>query len=54
MADIFRKSSLDKLSSPEQLGRAITIISPSFWIAAIGDGYVLTGFREPEWSEKLL
>ena len=36
MADIFRKSSLDKLSSPEQLDKAITIISPSFWIAALG------------------
>ena len=41
MADIFRKSSLDKLSSPEQLDKAITIISPSFWIAAIGGGLII-------------
>ena len=41
MADIFRKSSLDKLSSPEQLDKAITIISPSFWIAAIGGGFII-------------
>ncbi len=36
MANIYRKAALDKLSSPEQLDKAITIISPSFWIAAIG------------------
>ncbi len=41
MADIFRKSSLDKLSSPEQLDKAITIISPSFWIAAAGGGLII-------------
>lgn len=36
MANIYRKSALDKLSSPEQLDRSITIISPSFWIAVLG------------------
>ena len=36
MADIFRKSALDKISSPEQLDRSIRMISPSFWIAAVG------------------
>ena len=41
MADYYRKSSLDKLSSPEQLDRAITIISPSFWVAAIGGGLII-------------
>ena len=41
MPDIFRKTSLDKLSSPEQLDKAITIISPSFWIAAIGGGLII-------------
>ena len=41
MADIYRKSALDKLSSPEQLDKAITIISPSFWIAAIGGGLII-------------
>ena len=32
MADIFRKKSLEKLVSTEQLDRMITIIKPSFWI----------------------
>ena len=36
MANIYRKSALDKLSSPEQLDKAIVIVSHSFWIAFIG------------------
>lgn len=36
MADLFRKSSLDKLSNPEQLDRAITISKPMSWLALIG------------------
>ena len=36
MADIYRKSSLEKLSNPEQLDRAITISSPMSWLALIG------------------
>lgn len=36
MADLYRKSSLEKLSSPEQLDRMIVITSPSFWIAMLG------------------
>ena len=36
MKEIYRKSVLEKMSSPEQLDKAITIISPSFWIAAAG------------------
>lgn len=36
MADIFRKSSLEKISNPEQLDRAITITSPMSWIALMG------------------
>ncbi|MDR0886990.1 MAG: NHLP bacteriocin system secretion protein [Clostridiales Family XIII bacterium] len=36
MAELFRKSSLEKLSSPEQLDRMIVITSPSFWIAMLG------------------
>ncbi len=35
MADIFRKSSLDKLSNPEQLDRMIKISSPLSWLALI-------------------
>lgn len=33
---IYRKSSLEKLSSPEQLDRMIVITSPTFWIAVAG------------------
>lgn len=36
MADLFRRSVLDKLSSPEQLDKAIVITSPSFGIALLG------------------
>lgn len=41
MADIFRKSITDKLSSPEQLDRSIRIIPPSFWIAVAGGGLII-------------
>ena len=36
VASIYRKSALEKLSSPEQLDKAIVIVSPSFWIAFMG------------------
>ena len=35
MADLYRKSSLDKLSNPEQLDRMIRISSPLSWLALI-------------------
>ncbi len=35
MADLYRKSSLDKLSNPEQLDRMIKISSPMGWLALI-------------------
>lgn len=41
MANIYRKAALDKISSPEQLDKTITIISPSFWIAAAGGFLIL-------------
>lgn len=41
MAEIYRKSSLEKLSSPEQLDRMIVITSPSFWIAIAGAGLIV-------------
>ncbi len=41
MAELYRKSLLDKISSPEQLDKAVTIISPSFWIAAAGGGLII-------------
>lgn len=36
MAQLYRKSSIEKLSNPEQLDRAITVTSPMSWIALIG------------------
>lgn len=36
MSDLFRKSSLEKLSSPEQLDRTLTITSPMSWIGLLG------------------
>lgn len=36
MADLYRKSSLEKLSNPDQLDRAITISSPMSWVALLG------------------
>ena len=36
MSELYRKSSLEKLSNPEQLDRMIVITSPSFWIAMLG------------------
>ena len=41
MADIFRKTALEKISSPEQLDRSIKMISPSFWIAMLGGLFIL-------------
>lgn len=35
MAGLYRKSALDKLSSPEQLDEMITILHPSFWITSV-------------------
>ena len=36
MAELFRKSSLERISNPEQLDRAITITSPISWLALAG------------------
>lgn len=41
MANIFRKTSLDRLSSPEQLDKLITITSPRIWLILITIGIVL-------------
>lgn len=41
MSEIFRKSSLEKLSSPEQLDKMIVITPPSFWIALSGAGVII-------------
>lgn len=36
MADLYRKSSLDRLSNPEQLDKVLKITSPMSWLALIG------------------
>ncbi len=36
MANLYRKSSLEKISNPEQLDRAITVSSPMSWLALAG------------------
>ena len=36
MADLFRKSALERLSSPEQLDKAITVSKPASWLALLG------------------
>ncbi len=36
MAGLYRKSSLEKLSSPEQLDKAIVVSSPLSWIVIVG------------------
>ena len=36
MADVFRKSSLEKLSNPDQIDMSITISSPMSWLGLIG------------------
>ena len=41
MADLFRKTSLEKLSSPEQLDKMIVITPPSFWFALVGAGVII-------------
>ena len=36
MAELYRKSALEKISSPEQLDKALTVTSPASWIALLG------------------
>lgn len=43
MADLFRKSALDKLSSPEQLDRGIVIAPSSLWVALSGGALIVAG-----------
>lgn len=35
MADLYRKSALERISSPEQLDKALTVTSPLSWLALI-------------------
>ncbi|MCR5650705.1 MAG: hypothetical protein K6F86_05930 [Lachnospiraceae bacterium] len=40
MSDLYRKTSLDRLSSPEQLDKMIKITPPMFWIGAAGGAFI--------------
>lgn len=41
MGNIYRKASIDRLASPEQLDKMIQIASPSLWIAVVGAGIIV-------------
>lgn len=41
MAQIFRKSAIERLSSPEQLDRLIVITSPLSWLALVGVALII-------------
>jgi len=41
MSNVFRKIALEKLSSPEQLDKLVTVTHPGGWLALIGIGLVL-------------
>ncbi len=41
MADLFRKSSIEKLANPEQLDKAITVSSSMSWLALLGVTFVI-------------
>lgn len=44
MNGLFRKSALEKLSSPEQLDKTIVITSPLSWLAIIGTAIIIVSF----------
>ncbi len=44
MSSIFRKSALEKLSSPEQLDRTIAVTPPASWLIIIGAAIIIAAF----------
>lgn len=44
MAQLFRKSSIERLSSPEQLDKAIVVTSPMSWTVLIGIAIIIICF----------
>ncbi len=42
--NLFRKKSIDKISSPEQLGDYIRVSNPGVWIVLIASLFLLIGF----------
>lgn len=43
MSDLFRKKSMDKISSPEELNDYIRVTSPSVWMVLAGTVILLAG-----------
>lgn len=41
MADLYRKSSLERLSSPEQLDKVLRVTSPMSWLALLGITFII-------------
>lgn len=41
MADIYRKSALERISNPEQLDKALTVTSPFSWLVLVGITLIL-------------
>jgi len=41
MADLYNKAALERLSSPEQLDKAITVSKPASWLALLGIAVVI-------------
>ncbi len=41
MADLYRKSSLERMSNPEQLDKVLKITSPMSWLALIGITFII-------------
>ncbi len=48
MAELYRKSQIEKLSNPEQLDRAVNVTSPMSWLALLGVAIVI--FATGVWS----
>lgn len=44
MSNLFRKKSMDKISSPEELNDYIRVTSPSVWMVLAGTVILLVGF----------
>jgi multidrug resistance efflux pump len=44
MAQLFRKSAIEKLSSPEQLDKSIVVTSPLSWLSLIGVALIVVCF----------
>jgi len=42
MSDLYRKASLDRLSSPEQVDKLITITSPNIWLVLVGSSFIIS------------